>query len=121
MLEITHGWIAGVFLILAGVYQFTPLKDACLGTCRAPLGFFITHWQPGPAGAFYMGLRHGLYCIGCCWAMMAILFVFGVMSLLAIVAVSTAVAIEKLLPRGHQSARFLGIGLVAWGTFILVS
>jgi predicted metal-binding membrane protein len=121
MLVITQGWLAGVLLVVAGIYQFTPLKDSCLGSCRTPIGFFITHWRTGPLGAFSMGLRHGLYCIGCCWALMALLFVFGVMSLQAIALLATAVAVEKLAPGGTLSSRTLGVIFVAWGLLAIFS
>jgi predicted metal-binding membrane protein len=87
-----------VLFLGAGVYQFTPLKRACLRRCRSPLEFLAEHWREGNAGAFRMGLRHGAYCIGCCWAVMALL-----------------VPVEKLLPGGPVVGRVLGAGLIAWG------
>ncbi len=115
LLLVTNVWLAAAILIGAGIYQFTPAKDVCLAKCRTPIGFFLTEWRPGKRGAFQMGLKHGAYCIGCCWAMMAVLFVFGVMNLFAIALLATGVAAEKLLPRGDIAGRLLGAVLVGWG------
>ncbi len=115
MLIITDKWLAGAVLVAAGVYQFTPVKEACLTRCRTPIGFLASEWRPGNRGAFRMGLRHGGSCIGCCWAVMAGLFVFGVMSLVAIVLLATAIAAEKLLPRGRRVTVALGALFVLWG------
>ena len=97
--------ISGIILVAAGVYQFTPLKDACLGSCRTPLGFFMTEWRAGGLGAFRMGLRHGAYCVGCCWTLMLLLFVLGVMNLLWVAALSALVLLEKATPWGCTVAR----------------
>lgn len=102
-------------LLLAGAYQFSPLKRVCLARCRSPLAFLLGEWRPGMAGAFAMGSRHGLFCVGCCWALMALLFVGGVMNLAWIAALSVAVAIEKLAPGGERVAAVLGLGLLAVG------
>lgn len=118
MLVITDGWLAAALLMLAGVYQFTPLKDACLAKCRTPMGFLLTDWRPGKMGAFRMGLKHGTYCIGCCWALMAVLFVFGVMNLAAIVVLTTGVAAEKLLPNPKVVSSCLGAILICWGLLL---
>ena len=115
MLTVIDGWLAAGLLVGAGIYQFTPIKEACLANCRTPIGFLMTEWRPGQWGAFRMGLRHGCYCIGCCWALMAALFVFGVMNLLAILLLTTAVAAEKLLPWGGRVKLFLGLVFVSWG------
>src|ERR687894_1292234 len=92
--------LGGAILIAAGLYQWTPLKDACLGLCRSPVAFVMGHWRPGTAGAFRMGVEHGALCVGCCWALMALLFVGGVMNLLWVAAITAAVLAEKLAPRG---------------------
>ena len=91
-------WVAGATLIVAAIYELTPLKEACLGKCRSPLGFLLGAWRDGPTGAVGMGVRHGAWCIGCCWALMASLFALGVMSLVWMAVVAGVIAIEKLLP-----------------------
>ncbi|HEX6017168.1 MAG TPA: DUF2182 domain-containing protein [Burkholderiaceae bacterium] len=102
-------------LIIAGVYQFTPLKRACLAHCRSPMAFLLGEWRTGVRGGFVMGLRHGLVCLGCCWALMALLFVGGVMNLAWITALSIVVAIERLAPHGERIAWVLGLLLIAAG------
>jgi predicted metal-binding membrane protein len=91
--------LSGALLAIAGVFQFTPLKQACLRACRSPLGFLLTDWRGGLWGAARMGIKHGLYCLGCCWALMALLFVGGAMNLLWIAALTLLVAMEKIAPR----------------------
>jgi predicted metal-binding membrane protein len=91
-------WIAGATLIVAAVYELTPLKDVCLAKCRTPLGFLLGAWRDGPAGAASMGVRHGAWCVGCCWALMASLFALGVMSIAWMAVVAGLIALEKLLP-----------------------
>jgi predicted metal-binding membrane protein len=108
-------------LLIAGVYQFSRLKRICLSRCQSPLGFLLGAWRPGVRGAFVMGAQHGLYCLGCCWALMALLFVGGVMNLAWVAALSIAVALEKLLPGGERIATVLGIALVAVGCIRLVA
>ena len=114
----TSRWIAGPVLVLAGVYQFSSLKNACLGKCRTPLGFLLSEWRSGPRGALIMGMHHGSLCIGCCWALMALLFVLGVMNLWWIALVATVVLIEKVT-RNDTLPRVLGVLLVAWGVAVL--
>jgi predicted metal-binding membrane protein len=108
-------------LVLAGVYQFSPLKRACLRSCRTPMGFLLGEWRPGVAGAFAMGLRHGLLCLGCCWALMLLLFVGGVMNVAWVAALALLVAIEKLAPGGERLATLLGAALIAAGLVKLVA
>jgi predicted metal-binding membrane protein len=115
MIVSTSPVLSGALLVIAGVYQFTPLKKVCLDTCRTPVGFLMGEWRGGAAGAFRMGLRHGLFCAGCCWAVMALLFVGGVMNLPWIAALAIVVAIEKLAPRGERIAMVLGVVLIAAG------
>jgi predicted metal-binding membrane protein len=91
-------WVAGGVLVLAAVYEVTPLKDACLSKCRSPLGFLVGSWRDGLAGAVNMGARHGAWCVGCCWALMAALFALGVMSLAWMAFVAALIALEKTLP-----------------------
>jgi predicted metal-binding membrane protein len=114
-------WLGGALLIVAGVYQWTPIKHACLQQCRSPLAFLVEHWRPGMPGALRLGLRHGLYCVGCCWALMLLLFVGGVMSLLWIGAITAFVLIEKLAPYGAQGGRLSGLALVIAGVWVLTS
>ena len=92
-----------------------------LAQCRSPLGFLTAHWRPGAAGSFVLGMRHGAYCVGCCWVLMALLFVGGIMNLVWIAALSLIVFVEKILPRGQQVGRVLGVVLIAWaGATLLV-
>lgn len=110
--------LAGGVLIGAGVYQWTPLKGRCLEHCRSPLAFMLSHWRPGPSGAWRLGLVHGAYCVGCCWLLMLLLFVSGVMNLLWAAALAVLVLLEKVLPGGRWVARAAGAALVVWGVAI---
>lgn len=112
---------AGVLLIAAGLYQLSPLKDACLNHCRSPAAFLSRHFRPGSWGAARLGLRHGAWCVGCCWLLMSLLFVGGVMNLLWIAGLTLLVAAEKLLPHGAWIARIGGVALVAWGIIVLAT
>ena len=116
----TSDVFGGTVLAAAGIYQLTPIKEACLRHCRSPVGFIMHHWRPGTRGALVMGLHHGLYCIGCCWLLMAQLFVGGVMNLVWIAALSVLVLLEKLLPGGELLARATGGALLAAGGWLLV-
>ncbi len=111
---------AAAVLLVAGLYQLTPFKQVCLRSCRAPIAFMTEHWQPGVAGAVRMGVVHGLYCLGCCWALMLVLFAGGVMNLTVIVALTVWVLVEKLAPFGEQSARVGGALLVGVAVWMLV-
>jgi predicted metal-binding membrane protein len=110
-------WVAGATLIVAAVYELTPLKDACLGKCRSPLGFLLGSWRDGRAGAVRMGAAHGAWCVGCCWALMASLFALGVMSLVWMAFVAALIAFEKTVP-WHRAATWgtaavlLGLGIL---------
>ena len=106
-------------LLVAGVYQLAPLKRACLGACRSPLSFLMVRWREGRAGALQMGIAHGAYCVGCCWALMLLLFAGGVMNVPVVVALSLFVALEKLGPFGAQGARISGALLMAAGVWML--
>lgn len=110
----------GIVLLLAGVYQFTPFKNACLSQCRTPLGFLLTEWRDGAKGALVMGLRHGSYCVGCCWLQMALLFVAGVMNLLWMALITVGVLVEKVVPAGQWVNRTMGLLLVGWGVWLLI-
>jgi predicted metal-binding membrane protein len=115
----SSAWLGGVLLLAAGIFQFTPLKHTCLAHCRAPLEFIMTRWREGAGGAFRMGLQHGLYCTGCCWALMGLLFVAGVMNILWIAALSLLVGLEKLVPRGLWLSAATGVILTAWGAWLI--
>lgn len=110
----------GILLILAGVYQFTPLKRACLSHCRTPLGFLMNEWREGTRGALVMGVRHGIYCVGCCWLLMTLLFVAGVMNLLWVVLIAGYILVEKVVPTGQWLSRAIGVVAVGWGTWLFI-
>ncbi len=118
MMELTSPTTGAALLIVAGVYQLTPLKQACLSTCQSPLGFLMRRWRNGWRGAVRMGLDHGLYCLGCCWALMLLLFVGGVMNLAVIAALTLFVAFEKMGLFGRHGARISGALLVAFGCWM---
>lgn len=111
--------LGGGVLILAGLYQVSSWKSACLEHCRSPLGFLLAHWQDGPQGALLMGLRHGLFCVGCCWALMLVLFVAGVMNLFWGVAIAVFVLMERLRPIPIVVSRVAGFGLVTAGLALI--
>ncbi len=116
MMASANPWLSGLVLIAAGLFQFGPLKHACLRRCRTPMGFILTEWRPGTGGVFVTGLRHGVYCVGCCWALMALFFVFGTMNLVAAAGLAALVFAEKALPGGTVIARIFGIGFAAAGS-----
>ncbi len=116
----THLGLSAAILIAAGIYQWLPIKNACLQQCRNPLQFFVTRWRGGAVGAFRMGAGHGLYCIGCCWALMLLLFVAGVMNLLWVALIAGFVFIEKLLPATRVTSRLAGGGLIVAGLMTLL-
>jgi predicted metal-binding membrane protein len=111
---------SGLLLIAVGLYQLTPLKNACLRHCQAPAAFIAAHWRPGVVGAWRMGLSHGVYCVGCCAALMLLLFVGGVMNLVWIVALTLIVAVEKFAPFGALTAKVVAAALVAAGGALLL-
>ena len=119
MMEASSHVVGGVFLLLAGIYQWTPLKEACLTTCQSPMAFLARRWRSGTWGAFRMGLEHGAYCVGCCWALMLLLFAGGVMNLWVILALTAFVGFEKLLPLGRWGTRVSGALLVASAGWML--
>jgi len=110
--------LGGAILIAAGVYQLTPFKGACLAHCRSPLGFLMSHWRDGTAGALRMGIEHGTYCLGCCWALMCVLFVVGVMNLVWVAAMTIFVLVEKIGPAGRLVARAAGVAMIAAGALV---
>jgi len=113
--------VGGVLLMLAGLYQWTPLKEVCLSQCQAPLGFILSHggFQGTATSSLKLGLRHGLYCLGCCWALMVLLFALGVMNLFWIAALAILVLLEKVLPSGRVIARIAGIASFVGGVWML--
>ena len=119
--ESTNPILGGVLLIAAGLFQWTSLKTACLSKCRSPLTFIMDEWRDDHVGVLYMGLKHGIYCLGCCWALMLLLFVLGVMNLSWIAGLSALVMLEKMAPKGIWMSRIIGIGLMCWGALILRS
>ena len=117
----TSDTVSAALWIAAGLYQLTPLKRACLAQCRSPAAFFARHWRAGPAAALRLGLGHGLFCIGCCGALMALLFVGGAMNLGWAAALAALVAFEKITPRGDRIGRLLGVAMIGWGAFVLLA
>jgi predicted metal-binding membrane protein len=122
MMEGASNVLGGVVLIAAGVYQWTPLKEVCLSYCQTPLTFIMRHggFRREASGALALGFRHGLYCIGCCWALMLLLFVGGVMNLLWIAALAALVLLEKLVPFGKLVSRVAGAAFIAMGAWLLL-
>ena len=118
MMMTTSPILGGALLLTAGIFQCTPLKNACLRHCRSPIGFLMTEWREGTWGAFLMGLRHGAYCTGCCWALMSLLFVTGVMNLLWIAIIAAFVLAEKVIPGGDRVGRAAGVPLIGYGTWM---
>jgi predicted metal-binding membrane protein len=119
MIVITSPIVGGLLLLAAGIFQWTPLKSTCLMQCRSPLGFVMTEWREGTWGTLVMGLRHGSYCVGCCWVLMALLFVAGVMNLLWVAVIAVLVLVEKVLSRGALVGRAAGGVLVLAGLVLL--
>jgi predicted metal-binding membrane protein len=113
-------WLSGAVLIAVGLYQLSPLKNICLAHCRTPTSFLSRHWRPHALGALRLGAMHGAYCVGCCWMLMALLFVGGVMNLTWIAALAILVLIEKALPAGQWVGRGAGVALIGWGVATLV-
>jgi predicted metal-binding membrane protein len=119
MLVGTNVFFGGVLLLAAGVYQLTPIKHACLRQCRSPLAFLSAHWQRGARGALRMGFVHGVFCVGCCWFLMGLLFFGGVMNLYWIAGLALFVLFEKTVPAGHWASYVTGAVLLVWGILIL--
>jgi predicted metal-binding membrane protein len=114
-------WVAGATLIVAGVYELTPLKDVCLGKCRSPLGFLLGSWRAGRLGAFQMGAKNGAWCVGCCWALMAALFALGLMSIVWMAFVAGLIAIEKTVPWRRAAVYGTAAILLGLGVLVLVA
>lgn len=120
MMWTTDRTLTAAFLLAAGAFQFSPLKSACLDHCRSPADFLGKNWRPGTRGALHMGLHHGLFCIGCCWLLMALMFAGGVMNLIWIAALTIFVLVEKLAPHGGWTAKATGLLLVAAAAYVLL-
>ena len=120
MMRTSSVYLGAGLLIAAGVYQLTPLKQACLRHCRSPIDFIAHHWRQGTDGASRMGLEHGLFCLGCCWVLMTLLFYGGVMNLWWIAGLALYVLLEKLAPAGPRLGRYIGGLLIVWGLWVLV-
>lgn len=118
MLEVTSVALSAAILVGAGLYQFSELKEACLTQCRTPLGFLLAQWRDGLSGAFSMGFAHGRYCIGCCWALMAVMLVVGAMNLLWMALLTVFMLVEKLAPARWQLSRLSGAAFVGWGLVV---
>ena len=117
----TAARIGGVILIVAGLYQLTPFKDLCLSKCRTPIGFIMTSWRDGQAGALRMGLLHGTYCLGCCWLLFVVLFPLGIMNIAAMAVITLVILAEKTLPWWRPVARVTAAALVAYGAVVLAA
>ena len=121
MMVSTSALLGGCLLLAAGAWQLTPIKQACLRHCRSPIAFLSGNWRNGRGGAFLMGVRHGVYCLGCCGFIMGLLFYGGVMNLYWIIGLAVFVLIEKLTPAGHWISKAVGIGLLGWGGLVIAS
>lgn len=118
MMASTSPVLGGTLLIAAGIFQLTPLKHACMKHCRTPMGFLMTEWRDGSRGALVMGLRHGYYCLGCCWILMALLFIFGVMNLVWVAVLAAFILVEKVATTGERIGRVGGVLLIFWGIWM---
>jgi predicted metal-binding membrane protein len=112
--------VSSAILIFAGIYQLSPLKHVCLRQCRAPAEFLSRRWRPGAFGALLLRLKHGAFCVGCCWVLMSLLFVGGIMNVLWIAVLAVFVILEKFAPHGNWIARTTGVVLLAWGVITLI-
>ncbi len=121
MMETTSLAVGGTLLVAAGLWQLTPLKHACLKHCRSPIQFVLNYWQQGKLGALRMGVRHGAFCLACCWFLMGLLFYGGVMNLYWIVGLAVFVLLEKTIPAGHWLGYVSGAGLLIWGALLLAN
>jgi predicted metal-binding membrane protein len=120
MMELATPWLSAAVLVVAGLYQWSRWKRACLERCRTPAAWIVENWRRGPLGALHMGIAHGMYCVGCCWALMLLLFAGGVMSLWVIAALSVFALVEKLGPLGEWGDRAVGSILLAGGIVLAV-
>jgi predicted metal-binding membrane protein len=118
-MKVTSGFLGGAVFVAAGLYEWSPLKERCLALCRSPLGFIAGHWRPGVTGALRMGLAHGAYCLGCCWVLMLLLFVGGVMNLLWVAALAALVLLQKIVPGARRVSRATGLAMAAAGIYLV--
>jgi predicted metal-binding membrane protein len=118
MMESTNQFLGAGVLLAAGIYQLTPLKLACLKQCQSPIGFLTGHWKDGPLGSLSMGIEHGMFCLGCCWLLMALLFVGGVMNLIWVAVIATFVLLEKVVPKGEIVGRVGGVLLIVSAGYV---
>ena len=121
MMVSTSSQLGGMLLLAAGLFQWTPFKMTCLRQCRSPLSFLLTDWREGRAGALMMGAKHGAYCTGCCWVLMALLFVAGVMNMWWVALIAAFVLLEKAAPRGMGIGKTAGVLLVGWGIWMMLN
>jgi predicted metal-binding membrane protein len=121
MLRSSSAILSAALLVIAGAWQFTPWKQACLRHCRGPVEFLSQHRRPGRFGTLIMGMHHGLYCLGCCWFLMLLLFVGGVMNLYWIAGLAIYVWMEKIMVVGQKASRLTGVALIIWGVVIVLS
>ena len=121
MMTATNWWLGGAILLAAGIWQLTPIKGVCLRHCRSPLSFLAQQWRSGRLGAFRMGSEHGVYCLGCCWFLMGLLFFGGIMNLFWIAGLACFILLEKTIPMGHWFGRVAGLCFAAWGVLMLAS
>jgi len=121
MMTATNWWLGGAILLAAGIWQLTPIKGVCLRHCRSPLSFLAQQWRSGRLGAFRMGIEHGVYCLGCCWFLMGLLFFGGIMNLFWIAGLACFILFEKTIPMGHWFGRVAGLCFAAWGVLMLAS
>jgi predicted metal-binding membrane protein len=112
--------LGGLVLICAGIYQLTPLKTVCLTKCQTPLSFILTSWRDGVQGAFWMGAKHGAYCLGCCWLLFVILFPIGIMNVAAMAVITALIFAEKSLPFGRRTGQIAAVAMVAYGLLAIV-
>jgi len=119
MMKSTSPFLAGTLLFVAGVFQWTPWKHTCLKHCQSPLQFLLVDWREGPRGALAMGVRHGAFCAGCCWMLMALLFVAGVMNMLWVAAITLLVLLEKVAPQGWRLRHGVGALLIGWSAWVI--
>ena len=118
IMESSNQFLAVGVLLAAGIYQLTPLKLACLKQCQSPIGFLTRHWKDGTSGSLRMGIEHGMFCLGCCWLLMALLFVGGVMNLIWVAVIATFVLLEKVAPKGEIIGRVGGVLLIAFAVYV---
>ena len=120
-MRLSSSVLSGVLLIVVGLYQWLPIKNTCLAHCQSPIGFLSQYWREGTIGGLWLGLRHGMFCVGCCWLLMTLLFVVGVMNLFWVAGLAVFVLVEKLWARPMLLTRVAGVAAVAWGMWLLRS